>query len=108
MIGNPLGDTRCLQPVFQRSLSEAVVEAHKDLVRRLTVLVLVMVAYQFQCLFTYWIIYQLLGLPHSQSNVHAAITIWLYLIPCQLLDITLSQSCQTRNVLVVDNQHHAP
>ena len=47
-----LGDASLLQPVLQRSLSEAVVETDKDLVCRFAVLIAIIKAYQFQSLVT--------------------------------------------------------
>ena len=96
MIGYMLGDASLLQPVLQRGLGEAVIEADKDLVCRFTVLIAIIIAYQFQSLVTDGVVHQFLGLLHAEGNVHGAVAIRLDLVPGQLLDVALAQTCQTR------------
>ena len=96
VVGYMLGDARLIQPVLQRSLGEAVVEADENLVGRLTVLIAVIEAYQLQGLIADGVVHQLLRLLHTERDVHAAVTVGLDLIPGQLFDVTLAKPCQTR------------
>ena len=96
MIGYMLGDASLLQPVLQRGLGEAVIEADKDLVSRLAVLIFIIEPYQFQSLVADRIVHQFLGLLHTKRDVHATVTVGLNLVPCQLLDVALAEASQTR------------
>ena len=96
VVGYMLGDACLLQPVLQRSLGEAIIEADKDLVCRFAVLIAIIKAYQFQSLIADGVVHQFLGLLHAECYVHATITVGLDLVPCQLLDVALAQTCQTR------------
>ena len=80
---NLLGDASGFQPVLQGGLGEFVRKADKDLPRS-------SLANQLQCLVTDGVVHQFLGLLHSQGDVHASIAIGLYVLPCELLDVTLS------------------
>ena len=90
MVAQMLGDASLLHPVLQRGLSEAVIEADKDLVCRFAVLIAIIKAYQFQSLVTDGIVYQFLRLLHTEGDVHRIIAIRLDLIPSQLLDVALA------------------
>ena len=96
VIGYMLGNASLLQPVLQRGLGEAVIEADKDLVSRLAVLIFIIEPYQFQSLAADRIVHQFLGLLHTKRDVHATVTVGLNLVPCQLLDVAFAQACQTR------------
>ena len=96
MIGYMLCDASLLQPVLQRGLGEAVVEADKDLVCRFSVLIAIIVAYQLQSLIADGVVHQFLRLLHTECDVYATVTVRLDLVPGQLLDVALAQTCQTR------------
>ena len=85
-----LGDASLLQPVLQRSLGEAVVEADKDLVCRFAVLIAIIKANQFQSHVADGVVHQFLRLLHAEGDVHATVTIGLNLVPSQLLDVALA------------------
>ena len=76
-----LGDASSFQPVLQGCLGEFVREASEDYASSTF-------TNQFQRLVTDGIIHQFLGLLHSQGYIHASVTVWLYVLPCELLDVT--------------------
>ena len=90
------GDASLLQPVLQRGLGEAIIEADKDLICRFAVLIAIIKAYQFQSLVADGVVHQLLRLLHAEGDVHGAVAIRLDLVPGQLLDVALTEACQTR------------
>ena len=78
-----LGDASGFQPVFQGCLGEFVREADKDLSYS-------SLTDKFQSLVANGIVHQLLGLLHTECDLHASVTVWLYVLPCELLDVALS------------------
>ena len=95
MKGDMLGYTCCLYPVLQRCLEHAVFQSREHLVSRLAVLIFVIEAYEFKCLLADWVIDELLGLLHTDGDVHASVAVWLYLLPGKFHDIALAESCET-------------
>ena len=83
-----LCDASGLQPVLQRCLSELVGETIEDYTCS-------SLANQLQCLVADRIVHQFLGLLHSKCDIHTSVSVGLYVLPSELLDITLSQSSQT-------------
>ena len=96
MIGYMLGNACLLQPVLQRGLGEAVIEADKNLVCRFAVLIAIVKAYQFQSLIADGVVHQFLRLLHAECDVHTTITIGLDLVPSQVFDVAFAQASQTR------------
>lgn len=85
---NLLSDASSFQPVLQGCLGEFVRKASEyDACSSL--------ANQFQSLVTDGVVHQFLGLLHSKSYIHATIAVGLDVLPCELLDVALSQSSQT-------------
>ena len=83
-----LGDASGFQPVLQGSLGKFVSETCEDDAST-------SLSNQLQCLVTNGVVHQFLGLLHTECHIHASVTVWLYVLPCELLDVTLSQSRQT-------------
>ena len=83
-----LGDAGGFQPVLQWRLCHLVRKADEDGACS-------SLADQFQSLVTYGIVYQFLCFLHTKGNIHTSIAVWLYVLPCELLDVALSQTCQT-------------
>src|SRR5574344_2310868 len=83
-----LSDASCFQPVLQWCLGKFVSETCEDDASST-------LTNQFKCLVTDGVAHQFLGLLHTECHVHASVTVWLYVLPCKLLDVTLSQSRQT-------------
>ena len=83
-----LGDASGFQPVLLGCLGEFVGKADKDLTCS-------SLTNQFQCLVTDGIVHEFLGFLHTKRDIHATVTIGLYVLPCQLLDVALSQTSQT-------------
>ena len=85
---NLLGDASGFQPVLQGCLGKFVSETCEDNASST-------LTNQFQRLVTDGVVHQFLCLLHTECHVHASVTVWLYVLPCKLLDVTLSQSRQT-------------
>lgn len=85
---NLLGDASGFQPVLQGCLGKFVSETcEDDACSTFT--------NQFKRLVTDGVVHQFLCLLHTECHVHASVTVWLYILPCELLDVALSQSRQT-------------
>ena len=86
MVGDVLGDARSLHPPFQRCLRHAVLEAAEDYPLPYPVV------NQCQCLFSYRVVDNLVGLLHAVGDVERAVGFGLYQLPLERLDIALPQS----------------
>ena len=78
-------DASRFQPVLQRCLRHLVGETLKDFARSAA-------SNQFQSLVTDGVVHQLLGLLHPKGDIHAAVTVGLYVCPFKLFDVALPQS----------------
>ena len=87
-----LGDACCLQPVLQGGASHLVLEVGEYFC--IGVVFSVVEANKFKCLFADRIIHELLCLLHTYRDIHATITVWLNLLPCQCLDVTLPETSE--------------
>ena len=85
-----LGDARCLQPVLQCGASHLVLEVWEDFC--IGFVFSVIEASEFKSLFADRVVHKLLSLLHPCRDIHASVTVWLNLLPCQCLDVTLSES----------------
>lgn len=83
-----LGDASGLQPVFQGCLCHLVCKADKDGTSS-------SFTNQLQCLVTDGVVHQFLGFLHTKCDIHSSVTVWLYVLPCELFDVTLAESGQT-------------
>ena len=88
-----LGDARCLQPVLQGGASHLVLEIREYFC--IGFVFSVIEANEFKSLFADRVIHELLSLLHTYRDIHASISVWLNLLPCQCLDVALSESSQT-------------
>ena len=95
MEGDMLGYTSSLYPILQRCLEHTVLQSWEYLVSRLTVLILVIEAYEFKCLLADRVVDELLGLLHTDGNIHTSVAVWLNLFPGKSHDITFAESCET-------------
>ena len=94
MEGDVLGDTCGFQPVLQGGASHLVLEIREYFC--VGFVFSIIEANEFKGLFADWVIHELLSLLHPYSDIHASISVWLNLLPCQCLDVTLSESSETR------------
>lgn len=49
------------------------------------------------------------GLLHPQSNVHASVVVWLYVLPCESLGVAFTQSPTEKaaeSAAVLENREH--
>ena len=92
MEGDVLGDACCLQPVLQGGASHLVLEVWEDFC--IGFVFSVIEANEFKSLFADRVIHKLLSLLHTYCNIHASISVWLNLLPCQCLDVALSESSE--------------
>lgn len=83
-----LGDASGFQPVLQGCLGKFVTETCEDDAST-------SLSNQLQCLVTDGVVHQFLCFLHTECHVHASVTVWLYVLPCELFDVALSQSRQT-------------
>ena len=83
-----LGYASGFQPILQGCLRHLVCESLEHYACSAA-------ANQFQSLVTDGIVHKFLGLLHTKGDIHTTITVWLYVLPCKLTNIALSQSCQT-------------
>ena len=90
--GDVLGNTRCLQPVLQGGASHLVLEVWEDFC--IGFVSSVIEANEFKSLFADRVVHKLLSLLHTHSDIHASIAVWLNLLPCQCLDVALSESSE--------------
>ena len=91
--GDVLGDARCLQPVLQCRSCHFVLEVREYFC--IGFVFSIIEANEFKSLFADRVVYELLSLLHTHSDIHASVTVWLNLFPSQRLDIALSESSQT-------------
>ena len=89
MVGDMLGDARCLYPLLKCCLCHAVLEAGKYKSLSFTVV------YQCQRLVSYRVVDNLLCLLHTVGDIECAVGFGLDHFPCEWLDIAFSQSCKT-------------
>lgn len=92
--GDMLGDARGFEPVLQGSACHLVLEVWEDFC--IGFVFSVIEANEFKSLFADRVVHELLSLLHTHSDIHASISVWLNLLPCQCLDVTLSESSETR------------
>ena len=90
MEGDMLGDARCLQPVLQGGSCHLVLEIREHLC--IGFMFSIIEPNEFKSLFADRVIHELLSLLHPYSDIHASISVWLNLLPCQRLDVALSVS----------------
>ena len=88
MVGDVLGDARCLHPLLECCLRHVVIEAGKHKSLPFTAV------YQCQCLVSYRVVDNLLCLLHTVGDIESAVGFGLYHFPCEWLDIALPQSCK--------------
>ena len=92
--GDVLGDTSSLQPVLQGGARHLVLEVGEDFC--IGFVSSVIEANEFKGLLADRVVHKLLSLLHTYSDIHTSISVWLNLLPCQRLDVALSESRQTR------------
>src|SRR5574344_257081 len=83
-----LGDASGFQPVLQGYLCHLVCESFEHLTCSAA-------TNQFKCLVTDGVVHKFLGLLHTKGDIHTSVTVRLYVLPCKLTNVALSQSCQT-------------
>ena len=78
-----LGYARILQPTPQRCLCHVVLKSGKyQPCSSLTD--------KFKSLVTYRVVHKVFGLLHADGDIHAAVTVWLYVLPCEVADVALA------------------
>ena len=87
-----LGDACCLQPVLQGGACHLVLEVGEDFC--IGFVSAVVKANEFKSLFADRVVHELLSLLHPYRDIHASVTVWLNLLPCQCLDVALSEASE--------------